>query len=420
MQSGEASPQTFTQFKLFSSIDGSTWTERDARNVVWATNETFKDFFLTTATTDNYWRIVANVVGNPSSSSRQLAQVQELAFYTVTTASESMIELGSIIELKCPNIELTGSTVTQDLTPDTTLSRVIGDPTLQYLNVYSETVNTTSLPLPVSTNKLVPAVDISYDLGQPQNRYREAFINQLDTSEIVCTNGIAGSEILFIRASTINTFGDLRTRKVLPTTVGYDIGEPLIPYQNIYTDGTIYCDLLDAKKIKKTWASVWCNNSSRNTKPGALGNYACVSVNNNDVNWSSSDIDIIVGLAVPALDGSEGVSPKFFHQNPNIPEMEYCVSASIVFKSNLASFTETVIAFFKNGVVENSTDSTGIIPASAVQITNNSSVGEQKTASFNFIVSLKFGDNLVMKMGNFNNPANELNVTFLKWTISQI
>ena len=174
---------------------------------------------------------------------------------------------------------------------------------------------------------------------------------------------------------------------------------------------------MDAKKIRKSWASAWANNNGRYTRPGALGNWACIAMDPLTVEGKSSDNDFSIAGDITNADGSEGYTPRFYHIQQSIPKMDYSVNASIVFKSSLSTAAETVIAFFKNGTILNTTNSSGIIQASAVQITH---VKEERTVSFNFIVSLRYADFLVIKMGNFSNPAAELNVTFMQWTITQI
>ena len=74
-----------TQFKIFSSDDGSTWTERDDRNITWdiPDNERFRDFTLPTAASGQYWRLACNVVGQPGAAAfRGLCQIAGLSFST--------------------------------------------------------------------------------------------------------------------------------------------------------------------------------------------------------------------------------------------------------------------------------------------------------------------------------------------------
>lgn len=81
----DPSPQTPVNFKVFSSTNGTTWVERDSRvGVVWqpiGTEPNGKLFTLVSTSTDIYWRIVANKVGNEGTTGRQLFQVQELAYF---------------------------------------------------------------------------------------------------------------------------------------------------------------------------------------------------------------------------------------------------------------------------------------------------------------------------------------------------
>ena len=249
------------------------------------------------------------------------------------------------------------SITTQNILPDATRTRNIGSPSLLYSTIYAENANIPYLTaINTITRTVFPGLDNLYDLGRVTQRYKEAFVNQVNTKEIVCTTQVD----LSLRAPTINTFGDLKTMKVLPTTVGYDIGEAAIPYRNIYADGTISCNLLDATKIRKTWASAWANNNGRYTRPGALGNWACIAMDPLTVQGKSSDNDFSITGDITNADGSEGVTPRFYHIQQSIPQMDYAVNASIVFKSSLSTAAETVIAFFKNGTILNTTNASGI------------------------------------------------------------
>jgi len=74
-----------TQFKIFSSDDGSTWTERDDRNITWdiPNNERFRDFTLSSEASGRYWRLACNVVGQPSGAAfRGLCQIAGLSYST--------------------------------------------------------------------------------------------------------------------------------------------------------------------------------------------------------------------------------------------------------------------------------------------------------------------------------------------------
>jgi hypothetical protein len=216
----------------------------------------------------------------------------------------------------------------------------------------------------------------------------------------------------------IGLVGDVITQNILPDEVGVlrDIGSESRRYQ------TIYCDLLDAKLIKKTWSNLWVNNNSVITPTGATSDWCSMTMDQtSDIGGSESDPSIaFTPKTVDPSRPSLGYTPILYHNNPNVPEMYYHVTACIVFHSTLATANEIGLAFFKNGYASNDNDLTGLLPSSLLGINDKSSVAEPKEVSTTFIVSLKVNDRLHLKCRNITNPAGKVVITFLKVTVMQV
>lgn len=92
-------------WKIFSSTDGITWTERDEQvNVSWveAATPLFQEFTMTTPSNDQHWRMAVSRV-KPNGGGSGLVQIMELEFYalgapisTITATTDLMTLTGDL------------------------------------------------------------------------------------------------------------------------------------------------------------------------------------------------------------------------------------------------------------------------------------------------------------------------------------
>jgi len=272
----EASPQTPTSFKMFSSVNGATWIERDEQiGITWQNSniEPYQEFPiapLDPPTPHRYWRIAINVVGMPAQTGKQLCQIQELSFYTadvpltggglaITSANISVdndlvlngntiTDVSSIIRDGFSRIDFTSSTIDVKATTGLTMLQGSLAVTGSSINMENGTiflVNNTTNNLSVGqtginitgecrTHTIQPISNQIHNIGSPIRQYLNAYLNSITTNMI---NGLTPVGGVF--AQTVTTAMTAATSPATQQMIGTGVGTLSVP-ANTFKVGDSY------------------------------------------------------------------------------------------------------------------------------------------------------------------------------------
>lgn len=179
----------------------------------------------------------------------------------------------------------------------------------------------------LSTQDIVPALDVTYDIGRPAKRVKTAHMQVVDTATVNATNVNASADVTVLGAlvvggedigdktqnivagatettinSTLSVAGD-----VIPFSTSYDLGTSGVPWATTYTDsaiiGSITCDTINGATTDTSLQQAY-NNSlapeiTTNSTLGAL------SIKNGTGTATDNVLEIIntSGVVVGAITG---------------------------------------------------------------------------------------------------------------------
>jgi hypothetical protein len=220
---------------------------------------------------------------------------------------------------------------------------------------------------------------------------------------------------MFIRASTINAFGDLRTRRVVPTTVGYSIGETTIPYKDLWMDGTANMNRLTSKYIDKRYVNGYFSDQTVvTTIPDALSwnvVRTASTIVTRQITYDATRMDIVDYTLVDR--GAGYCSPRLYYglhaagqpvSNPiptnTVETAMFEINLSMSIHSTNASLRAFNIGVFKNDTDLSTSVSTGatLLGQSKSALGLDSNTGDPSIFSTVFLCQLVSGDHLTVRI----------------------